>query len=155
MPRPAGWPAEDIARFNKNMLEQVFHRWMGVKLVSQTDGEAICQIEVDDHTDGGGGYLHGGIAEAALDVVAWFAAITTVPAGYWIRTSTSQYSLMRAALRGHTVELRAKVDRSGRTTIFVRVEAWGVDEQGNRALLITGQIVKSLVKVDGAAPGDG
>jgi uncharacterized protein (TIGR00369 family) len=154
MARPAGWPAADLARFNQNMLDQVFHSWIGVELLSQAHGQAICQIRVDDHTDGGGGYLHGGIAEAALDVAAWFAAMTTVPEGYWIRTSTAQYVLMRSALRGHAVELHGKVDRSGRTTVFVSVEAWGVDECGARALLITGQIVKSLVKLEHAAPGD-
>lgn len=144
MPRPPGWSAEDIARFNQNMLDQVFHKWMGVELLHQEHGAAVCQIRVDDHTDGSAGYLHGGIAEAALDVAAWFAAITTIPKGYWLRTSSAQYSLMRSALRGHRVELHATVDRSGRTTVFVRVEAWGVDEQDNRSLLITGQIIKSL-----------
>ncbi len=145
MTKPERYSAADLERFNVHMLDQVFHKWMGVKLISQEAGKAVCQIEVDDHTDGGGGYLHGAIGEAALDVVAWFAAITKVPKGSWIRTSSAQYVLMRSALRGDTVELQASVDRAGRTTIFIRTEAWGIDAQGKRQLLMTAQIVKSIV----------
>ena len=72
---PARWSAEDVERFNQGMREQKLHAWMGVSLVSQEDGAAVCRMAVDENTDGGGGYLHGGLAEVALDVVAWFAAI--------------------------------------------------------------------------------
>ena len=143
--RPPLWPAADRERFNQLMLEQPFHAWMGIDLVSQGDGEAVCRMQVDDHTDGGGGYLHGGIAEAALDVVAWFAAISRVPQGSWLRTTSAHYQLMRTAARGHTIELRSTVDRSGRTTIFTRAEAWGIAPDGSQSLLITAQIQKAIV----------
>jgi acyl-coenzyme A thioesterase PaaI-like protein len=141
------WSQADLEGFNARMLEQRFHAWMGISLVSQAPGAAVCRMAVDENTDGGGGYLHGAIGEAALDVAAWFASIPLTPKGHWIRTSSAQYQLMRTALRGHQIELRATVDRAGRTTIFVRAEAWGIDEQGERALLITGQIQKAIVAI--------
>lgn len=143
------WSADELARFHEQMLAQPFHAWIGLELVRVDDDGAVCRIRVDDHTDGGGGYLHGGITEAALDAACWFAAMPRVPRDHWLRTCQASYALMRPAWRGEEVELRASVDRSGRTLVFLRAEAWAMPEDGPPRQLVTASLVKAVVPVGG------
>ncbi len=136
---------EELAEFNRRMLAHPFHEYCGIELLSQDAGSAICLIRVDDNTDGGGGYLHGGILYAAFDMAAFFAVMPLVERGHWVRTHAATFNLIRAARRGPPIELRARVDYAGRRTVFVRVEARIQGESEDTAPVATGSITKSIV----------
>lgn len=134
----------DLERFREQTLNLPYHRFCGLRLIHQAPGEATCRFEVDEHTAGGGGYLHGGILYGLLDVCAYFAVIPMLGPGYWAMSHDVHFALLGPAYGGATVELRAKVDRKGRRIAFTRVEAWRVGADSEE-LIATGTVTKSIV----------
>lgn len=137
---------EELERINKRMLDTDFHARCGFGLLEQRPGFARCSLPVDESTDGGGGYLHGAILYATLEAAAFFAVIPQVSRGYWVRTHSASFSLIRPAPLGAQVELEAVVDKCGRTTAFITVRASLVATDAEPRLIATGQIIKTQVE---------
>ncbi|MCA9564794.1 MAG: hypothetical protein KC561_14960 [Myxococcales bacterium] len=133
----------ELERMNELMLSVRFHDWSGIELIEQRPGFARCRLAVSENTDGGGGYLHGGVLYGMFEVAAFFAAIPLTPRGHWLRSHAASFNLMRTAPRGEAVILTAEVAKFGRTTGFISVSA--APEGAPDKLVAMGQITKTVV----------
>ena len=116
------------------------HRQFGFTITSHGDGlcEAACTID-SAHLNFGG-VVHGGVMYLLLDVTAYCAAVTILPADTNARTHDIHVSMMRPTPAGAQLVLRAAVRKRGRSLYFIDSEA-----TSNGQLVASARITKSLV----------
>lgn len=81
-----------------------------------------------------GGYLHGGLVYAFIDVAASFALEAHLGPYFYSRTVALDVNLLRAARTGSEVVFRARIERVADGLAFVRAEAWVSIAQGDRCI---------------------
>jgi acyl-coenzyme A thioesterase 13 len=62
-------------------------------------------------------------------------------------TVETHSSVLRAAMKGETVVIRARLDRLGRTLAAMRAEALAVNASGEERLIATGSVTKAITTV--------
>lgn len=81
-----------------------------------------------------GGYLHGGLIYAFIDVAASFALEAHLGPYFYSRTVALDVNLLRAARIGSVVAFRPQIERVADGLAFVRAEAWVSLEKGDRCI---------------------
>jgi len=118
------------------------HRQFGFELVEHGDGACHARCTVTDAHVNFGGVVHGGVMYLLLDVAAYCAAVTVMPAGMNATTHDLHVSVLRPTPLGVDLDLRAEVRKRGRTLYFIDVEAT-VDGR----LMASARVTKSLVRL--------
>ena len=101
------------------------HVFAGFRILQNDAGDWVGRLEVDEQI-GPGGYLHGGLTTAFLDVISSFQVEAQLGPWFYSRTLDSQSSMVRAPRLGTTVEFRAWVDRAAGGIAQTRAEAWAL-----------------------------
>lgn len=133
-----------LERVRDLVLELPVHRQAGLRLVSAADGRATVRYDVNEYTANVQGMLHGGYVTMMHDVAVFLAVATLLPAEKHAVTCETQSSILRPANRGETIEVRAQVDRLGRTLAFMRSETYAIDSNGKERLIATGSLTKAV-----------
>ncbi len=118
------------------------HAQFGLEVVSAAEGRCTARCAIGPAHLNYGGVVHGGVMYLLLDVVAYCAAVTVMPAGFNVTTHDLHASILRPTPGGATLELSSVVRKAGRTLYFIDVEA-SVDGR----LVASARVTKSLVRL--------
>ncbi len=134
--------APDLTRAELLAAMEAFplHAQFGLQIVEAAEGRALARCTVGPAHLNYGGVVHGGVMYLLLDVVAYCAAVTLLPAGMNATTHDIHVSMLRPTPGGAELELRSVVRKQGRTIVFIDVEAT-VGEK----LVASARVTKSLV----------
>lgn len=135
-----------LADSQDRILTHPFHQACEFSILNAENGLSHTQFKVNPFTKNIEGALHGGILYALLDVTAFVALATRLRPGQHAVSVDVHYAVLNAAMLGETVEMEAQVDRSGATLGFMRVEAYVREADGNKRLIGTGHVTKSVRK---------
>jgi uncharacterized protein (TIGR00369 family) len=135
-------PAE-IQRTTDFVLGHPFHRFAGLRLVEQQPGRAVARFQVAGDVLNHAGTLHAGLLYGLMDATAFLALVTVLRPGESAATHDLHVSVMRPALRGEEIEIRAEVLKRGGSVAFIRCEAWRIGA-AEPLLAATGTVTKSL-----------
>ena len=124
------------------MEEFPMHKRLGFTLIHTDEGVCEARSVVGDNHLNFGGVVHGGVMYLLLDVTAYCAAVTVMPAGFNATTHDIHISVLRPTPAGATLTLRAVVRKRGRTLYFIDSEAWVGDR-----LMASARVTKSLVSL--------
>lgn len=91
------------------------------------------------------GYFHAGASNAGADSAGGCAALTLFPEHTAVLTVEYRINLLAPAVGSRTEEI-GTVLKSGRTLTVCRLEVFGVQDDGERKLVATGQ--QTLIRVD-------
>ncbi len=116
------------------------HRFLGLHGLQAADGQASLKITVNENTANPAGVLHGGVAYALCDVVAYAALLTCIEAGAGAVTHDIHVSVIRAAPLGAEVEFRGQVVRKGGRIAFLDAQALSAGE-----IIASARVTKSLL----------
>lgn len=118
------------------------HRQFGFTVTAHGEGfcEAACTIDAA-HLNFGG-VVHGGVMYLLLDVTAYCAAVTCLPADTNATTHDIHVSMMRPTPAGAQLSLRAEIRKKGRSLYFIDSEATIAGR-----LVASARITKSLVSL--------
>ena len=119
------------------------HQFAGFRILRNDDGGWVGRLEVNEVT-GTGGYLHGGLTYAFLDVISSFLVEAQLGPWFYSRTIDTQASMLRAPRIGTTVEFRGQVDRVAGGIAQTRAEAWALLPNGPK-LVATGSASKKVM----------
>lgn len=140
---PLAYTAENLPRLVDGYNTLPTHEFASFRIVeSETDGW-VGRLEVNE-TTGTGGYLHGGLTYAFLDVISSFQLEAQLGPYFYSRTIDTQASMIRAPRIGTLVEFRAHVDRVAAGIAHTRAEAWAL-LSGGAKLVATGSASKALM----------
>lgn len=107
----------------KAMQTFPLHRQFGFTITAHGDGLCEATCTVDSAHLNYGGVVHGGVMYLLLDVTAYCAAVTCLPAGTNATTHDLHVSMMRPTRAGDRLVLKAKVRKRGRSLYFIDSEA--------------------------------
>ena len=138
---------EHLEQSVRATLELPISRACNLRLLAQEPGRATCRLDVTEAVSLGSGQLNGGELYGLLDYAAYFALATLVPDQEASVTTDAHFAILAPAPRGSQVELRAAVDRRGRTLAFVRVEAWTLGG-GEPKLVALATVTKSILSME-------
>ena len=82
------------------------------------------------------GYLHAGIVTTIADSACGYAAYSLMPAESEVLSVEFKVNLLRPA-QGETFLAVAEVVKAGKTLTVVRADVFGVDQEGQHALIAT------------------
>ena len=82
------------------------------------------------------GYVHAGIVTTIADTACGYAAYSLMPPKSEVLSVEFKVNLLRPA-KGETFRAVAEVVKSGKTLTVVRADVFGVDRDGERALVAT------------------
>ena len=101
------------ARVRETFDAQGLMRTLGATITSLEPGRVVLRVPFDERLDQQDGFLHAGVALAALDTACGFAAYSLMPSGARVLTVELKTNLLAPA----TGTLRAigRVTRAGRT----------------------------------------
>ncbi len=140
-------PSPDhLALCVRHTLEMPACAALNLRLVEQTEGRAVCRLDVTEAGSVGSGHLNGGELYGALDCVAYLALTTLVPDDEAAVTADAHFSILSAAPRGSEVEIRAKVEKRGKNLAFMRVEAVILGE-GEPKMAALATVTKSIISM--------
>lgn len=115
----------------------------GYALVRSEGGDAEACLTVTPLLAGLTGHLNGTELYGLLDCTAWFAIAPLLGPSEAAVTHDAHFSLLSTAPTGSEVRLTAHVDKRGRTTAFIRVQA----HVGGR-LFAAATVTKSIISTD-------
>jgi acyl-coenzyme A thioesterase PaaI-like protein len=118
-----------------------------LRLVEQSDGTAVCRLDVTGPVTGGTGALSGGDLYGLLDLVAYLGLISELPDDETGVSHDAHFSLLTMAPLGAEVEIRSSVQRRGRNVAFIRVEAFVLGGPEPK-LLALATITKSIMSLE-------
>jgi len=118
-----------------------------LRLVSQTSGEAICQMDVTEAVCAGTGALSGGDLYGLLDLIGYLAITTQLSDTEAAVSHDAHFSLMTAAPLGSVVEVRSAVQRRVRNLAFIRVDAFVLGGSAPKHLAMA-TVTKSLISTE-------
>jgi len=130
-----------------SVLAHPLHRACELELLSAGEGRSEVRFTVNEFTTNPMGALHGGIVYALMDVACFFAVVPSLSADQQPVTVETHSSVLRAAMKGETVVIRARLDRLGRTLAAMRAEAMAVNASGEERLIATGSVTKAITTV--------
>ena len=136
-----------IDQIKDDILAHPLHRACELELVSAVDGRSEVRFPVNDFTTNPQGALHGGIVYALMDVACFFAVVPSLSEDQQPVTVETHSSVLRAAMKGESVVIRARLDRLGRTLAAMRAEALAVNASGEERLIATGSVTKAITTV--------
>lgn len=122
------------------VLDLPLHRFLGVSLIDPNDPAAGASFPVDGPAQGPGGWLHGGVVYALLDMTCYLALLPRLAADKIAVSHAVNISLMKGVPGGSTVQLTAEVMRLGRSLSFLRAEA-----HADGHLVAAATITKSII----------
>lgn len=122
------------------VLDVPLHRFLGVSLVDPSNPAAGTTFTVAEPAQGPGGWLHGGVISALLDMTCYVTLLPRLTEGTIAVSNAVNISLMKGVPGGSTVRLVAEVLRLGRTLAFLRAEAYA-----DGHLVATGTLTKSII----------
>jgi uncharacterized protein (TIGR00369 family) len=104
------------------MQSSAYHRWLGVELIREQDGEVEVRLPYRDEFlgDEAGTNIHGGIIAALADIAGCFAVISA--AGRDVPTIDIRLDYLRAAPAGEALIAAARAVKTGRTIGLADVE---------------------------------
>jgi uncharacterized protein (TIGR00369 family) len=146
---------DELATFCERMLDQRIQRSLGLTLESREAGRAVCRFPVDEAKDGGGGYLHGGFVSMAVEITAFFVAITQARRGQWPATLDLHVALLRSASMGSVLEMRAALASSTRNIAVIRVDVIELRPGGSEAVVASATVTKAYRDIVRAAAPTG
>ncbi|EKF74393.1 hypothetical protein A11A3_09340 [Alcanivorax hongdengensis A-11-3] len=127
------------------VLALPFHRACELSVAHAEAGVCHTRFPVNAFTRNPAGALHGGIVYALLDVTCFLAVMTQLAEDQHAVTIETHTSMLRAASDGEQVEIRARVDRLGRTLAAMRAEVFALGEDGRERLIATGSVTKAVL----------
>lgn len=107
---------------------------MGLSCVSVERGHVVVRMEASEWPLNPNGAVHGGMVLAWADHCFGLVAMTTLPGGSAPATAALSAQFLRPAQPPLTFD--ARVDRTGRTLAFVRVNVY--DRRGRLATVVSG-----------------
>tara|TARA_B110000003_G_scaffold112348_1_gene114973 strand:+ start:77 stop:481 length:405 start_codon:yes stop_codon:yes gene_type:complete len=112
---------EDIPK--KMYSNDAFSQWLGMEILSASNGSAVVELKVRDDMTNGFGIAHGGIAYALADSALAFASNSLGSKAVSIETSISHTKPVKAGdtLKAST-KLKDKSNRLARFEVEVRNE---------------------------------
>lgn len=130
----------DLETFLGVMEAFPLHAQFGFTIVEHGEGTCHARVTVDEPHLNIGGVVHGGVMYLLLDVAAYCAAVTVMPAGMNATTHDLHVSMLRPARKGQVLELVSTVRKLGRTLCFIDVEA-----HADSKLVASARVTKSLI----------
>jgi len=112
---------EDIPK--KKYSNDAFSQWLGMEILTASNGSAVVELKVRDDMTNGFGIAHGGIAYALADSALAFASNSLGSKAVSIETSISHTKPVKAGdtLKAST-KLKDKSNRLARFEVEVRNE---------------------------------
>jgi acyl-CoA thioesterase len=107
--------------------ENLFAKWIGMKLVDMAPDVAVIQIDMRDDLRQPHGLLHGGVTATLIDTAMAFAVITCLDKGEKASTADLNVHYLRPHLEG-IVTCTARVIKAGKRLFTVSAEV--INEQG-------------------------
>ena len=133
----------EIGRANELVLSHPFHRFAGLKLVTQSPGKAATRFQVAGDLLNMNEALQPGVLYGLMDATSFLALITVLKPSEYAATHDIHVSVLRPVPKGYEVELRAEVIRRSANIAFIRCEAWRISGSDSR-LAATAVVTKSL-----------
>jgi acyl-coenzyme A thioesterase PaaI-like protein len=118
-----------------------------LRLVSQGNGEAVCQMDVTEAVCAGTGALSGADLYGLLDLIGYLAVTTQLSDEEAAVSHDAHFSLMSTAPLGSVVEVRSAVQRRGRALAFIRVDAFVLGSPSPKHLAMA-TVTKSLISTE-------
>jgi len=131
----------------RRTLEMPIARQVNLRMVERGPGRAVCRFDVTEAASLGSGHLNGGELYGLLDYVAYLAVASVLPDDEAAVTHDAHFSILSAAPRGVEVEVSASVEKRGRTTAFMRVEA-RILGAGEARLAALATVTKTILPMD-------
>ncbi len=122
------------------VLDLPLHRYLGVSLIDPADPAAGATFHVAEPTQGPGGWLHGGVVYALLDMTCYLALIPRLAEDKIAVSHAVNISLMKGVPGDSSVQLTAEVVRLGKSLAFLRAEA-----HAGGHLVATATVTKSII----------
>ncbi len=116
------------------------HKFLGVKLVGFRPYSGEIRFRAGKTAVNVAGVLHGGVLYALLDAAAYQGLIPLLNEGENAVTHDIHVSVLRPVMLGDTVDLKGRILKRGRTTIFAESEAWVKGE-----LVAVARVTKSVI----------
>lgn len=122
------------------VLDLPLHRFLGVSLIDETDSTAGATFRVDGPAQGPGGWLHGGVVYALLDMTCYLALLPRLDQDKIAVSHAVNISLMKGVPGGSEVRLTAELMRLGRSLAFLQAEA-----RADGHLVAAATVTKSII----------
>jgi acyl-CoA thioesterase len=94
------------------LISSPFGEFLGIEVLSAADGEAVCQIDLQEHHLNNGGRVHGGVLTSLADTAAGLAVRTVRPEGKQTATTDLSIAFIRPP-GGESLQARARVIHAG------------------------------------------
>lgn len=130
-------PGFNLEQLVATNASAAFNRLAGFEVVAAGDGEVELRMIWRDDLTQYAGHLHAGLIAALLDTACGFAAASVVG-----NVTASHFSMncLRPAI-GRGFIAKGSIVRAGRRQVFARAELFAENEQGETALVATGETV--------------
>lgn len=122
------------------VIAHPYHQYLGLSDFKSAEGKGALQLTVSDKLINPAGALHGGVVYAVLDIVAYTALSSSLPAEKEAATHDIHVSVMRPAKAGDVLEFTAEVEKLGRSLAFLTASA-----QINGKTIASARITKSIL----------
>jgi uncharacterized protein (TIGR00369 family) len=120
-----------------------FLDYVGAELKEYQKGSATVGLNVKNHHVQHLGIVHGGVISTLLDNTGWYAAMTELTANQTAVTSEIKINYLRPA-QGKCLQCIADVIKSGKTSIFVKIEL--IDKENENKLLAYATATYAILK---------
>ncbi|MES5484609.1 PaaI family thioesterase [Bradyrhizobium sp. INPA03-11B] len=127
----------DLERLIATNASAAFNRLVGLEVISAGAGEVELRVPWRDDLTQYAGHLHAGMIAALLDTACGFAAASVVGS---VTASHFSMNCLKPAL-GRGFIAKGTLVRAGRRQAFARAELFAENEQGEVALVATGETV--------------
>ena len=128
-----GYTEQTIQALDAAYAAVPLHAYAGLTFHGGPENGWVARMTVTE-PNAPGGYLHGGLVYAFLDVTASFALEAHLGPYFYSRTVALDVNLLRAARTGSVVEFRPRIERVADGLAFVRAEAWVSIDKGDRCI---------------------
>lgn len=121
---------DDVAikeRLKSKIKANKFSTFLGIEFTNVEIGKVNCKLDLQEHHQQQNGYAHGGLLATLSDIVAGFAAYTTIPTNKQVVTGEIKVSYFRAG-KGKTLFAEGNVVKKGRRVTFTESTVFYFDE---------------------------
>lgn len=125
---------DDIAvkeRLKTKIYANKFSSFIGIEYTNVEIGKVNCKLELKPHHQQQNGYAHGGLLATLCDIVAGFAAYTTIPTNKQVVTGEIKVSYYRAG-KGKTLFAEGNVVKKGRRVTFTESTVFYLSKNNER-----------------------
>lgn len=125
----------DLQRLTAANTSAAFNRLAGFEVIAAGDGAAEIRMQWRDDFTQYAGHLHAGMIAALLDTACGFAAASVVGP---VTASHFSMNCLKPAV-GRLLVAKGSAVQVGRKQIFAKAELFAGNEQGEMALVATGE----------------